>query len=318
MFDVGCSMFAPLRMNPTIAIIGAGALGGYYGARLAQHGHDIHFLLRSDYDYVREHGLCIRSIAGDFSLTPGQLRVYNDPAAMPKVDLAVVTLKSTENHHFARLIPPLLHETTAILTLQNGLGNEEDLAKLFGAQRVLGGIAFACINRTGPGVIEHLDYGHINLGEFDGSARSARADAIAALFNASGVKTTVLNDLRYGRWEKLVWNIPFNGLGAMLERTTDRLIDTDQGVAIVTAVMREVVAAAKVDGVTLPADLPAKMIHITRKVGAYRTSMQLDREAGRALEVEALIGRPLRIAQGAGAAAPLMELLYFALAAPTA
>jgi len=305
-------------MFGSIAIIGTGAVGGYYGGRLAQHGHDVHFLLRSDYNYVREHGLGVRSIAGDFSLTPQQMHVYNDSAAMLKADLVIVALKSTENHQFARLIPPLLHETTAILTLQNGLGNEEDLAQLFGARRILGGIAFTCINRTSSGMIEHLDHGLIRVGEFEGQPRSDRSAALAQMFNASGVKAQVVDDLRGGRWDKLVWNVPFNGLGALLDRTTDRLLDTPQGEAIVLAVMNEVMAAAKADGVTLAADAPAKKIALTRSMGSYRTSMQLDRQSKRHLEVEAIIGRPLRIAQAAQVGVPLMELLYLALSTPLA
>src|SRR6185295_12029170 len=99
-----------MEKNPVIAIIGAGAVGGYYGGRLAQHGHDVHFLLRSDYDTWRRDGLRVKSIDSDFTLSAEDLRIYNDPAAMPKVDLVIVTLKTTENHHLARLIPPLLHE----------------------------------------------------------------------------------------------------------------------------------------------------------------------------------------------------------------
>src|SRR5437868_3696475 len=107
-----------MNLNPSIAVVGAGAVGGYYGARLVQHGHDVHLLLRSDYDHFRAHGLQIRSVGVDFQLLPERIRVYTDPAAMPKADLVIVTLKSTENHQFPRLIPPLLHENTIILTLQ--------------------------------------------------------------------------------------------------------------------------------------------------------------------------------------------------------
>ncbi|MEA2734450.1 MAG: 2-dehydropantoate 2-reductase, partial [Humisphaera sp.] len=194
----------------SIAIIGAGALGGYYGGRLAHHGFNVHMLLRSDYDHVREHGLSVRSVSGDFRLPPDRFRVYNDPAAMPKADLVIVTLKSTENHEFQRLITPLLHEKTAILTLQNGLGNEDDLARLFGPQRVLGGIAFVCINRVAPGELRHTEAGFIRLGEFAGDVgRSERAERIVEMFNRSNVKAHVTDGpLRAARWAKLVWNIP--------------------------------------------------------------------------------------------------------------
>jgi 2-dehydropantoate 2-reductase len=305
-----------MNPNPSIAIIGAGAVGGYYGARLAQHGHDVHFLLRSDYEHVRAHGLTIRSVAGDFSLPADRIHVYDDPAAMPKVDLVLVTLKTTENHQLPRLIPPLLHEETTIVALQNGVGNEAELAQLFGASRIVGGIAFVCINRTGPGVIEHLDHGFLRFGEFalaSGASRSDRVSAIVKMFQAAGVRASAVDDLHGARWEKLVWNIPFNGLGAVLDLTTDRLIDSDAGVRLVTAVMREVIAAAAADGVRLSDDLPAEKIAVTRTMGAYRTSTQIDRATGRAIELEAIFGRPLRVAQQAGVPAPLMEFIHFAL-----
>jgi 2-dehydropantoate 2-reductase len=324
MFDVH-----PFPMSfASIAIIGAGAVGGYYGGRLAEHGREVHFLLRSDYEHVRVNGLIVRSCRGDFSLPAKTIHAYNDAAAMPKVDLVIVTLKSTENHRFRQLIAPLLREETAILTLQNGLGNEDDLAELFGAGRVVGGIAFTCINRISPGVIEHTSHGRIRLGDFkpgdldsgdfdsgdfNSPSRSARAEVLAEMFNASNVEADVLDDLRRGRWEKLVWNVPFNGLGALHDLTTDRLIDSESGVARVMALMNEVIAAARVDGVTLPGDLPEKMIATTRSAGAYRTSMQLDRQAGRSMEIEAIVGRPLQVARRGGLASPLLNSLYLAL-----
>src|SRR4051794_37703518 len=147
--------------RPTIAVVGAGALGGYYGARLAQHGHDVHFLLRGDYEAVRANGLAVRSCDGDFTLPAGQVHAHRDAARMPKADLVIVALKTTSNEQLEPLVRPLLKETSAVLTLQNGLGNEDRLAQLFGPARVLGGIAFVCINRVGPGAIDHLSHGLI-------------------------------------------------------------------------------------------------------------------------------------------------------------
>ena len=172
-----------------IAIVGAGAVGGYYGARLAQHGQEVHFLLRSDYAHVRARGLEVKSIDGDFSLGSDVIHVYDDATAMPKADLVIVTLKSNENHHLARLLPPLMHDGTTILTLQNGIGNEEHVAELFGAQRVVGGIAFVCINRTGPGRIDHRESGYVQIAEFASHGRSERVERIVAMFNASGIRT---------------------------------------------------------------------------------------------------------------------------------
>lgn len=293
-----------------IAIVGAGAVGGYYGARLAQHGHDVHFLLRGDYDAVRSRGWTVHSCDGDFTVPPEKLRVYDDPRRMPKADLVVVTLKSTANDQFERLIAPLLNDGTAVLTLQNGLGNEERLAELFGARRVLGGMAFVCINRESGGVIRHTDHGIIRLGDFTPPGRSDRAVRIAGIFNASQVKCEVLDDLRWGRWQKLTWNIPFNGLGATFDLTTDRLIGTDEGRRLVADLIREVIAAARADGVELPSSLVDTQITNTTTMGPYRSSMQVDRQEGRPMEVEAILGEPLRRAQARGVKAPILESLY--------
>lgn len=296
--------------RPKIAIVGAGAVGGYYGARLAQHGHDVHFLLRGDHDAVKRNGLVIESCDGDFALSPEVVHVYNDPRAMPRADLVVVTLKSTANDQFDALVRPLVGENTEILTLQNGLGNEDRLADLFGARRVLGGMAFVCINRAGPGVIRHTDHGIIRLGDFFHTGRSPRAERISAAFNASAIRCEVLDDLRWGRWQKLTWNIPFNGLGATFDLTTDQLIGTDEGRRLVADLIREVIAAARADGVDLPESLIETQITNTTTMGAYRSSMQVDRQEGRPMEVEAILGEPLRRARSKGVAVPILEGLY--------
>jgi len=328
----------PLPDRPRIAVVGSGAVGAYYGGRLAQHGHDVHFLVRGDFQAVKANGWTIRSCDGDFALSPGSLNVYDRPEMMPHADLVLVTLKTTSNEAFGRLIGPLLGEGTCILTIQNGLGNEDRLAQLFGAQRVLGGMAFVCINRIAPGVIHHIEHGLVRLGEFAarGAAaggRSTRAESIAALFGDAGIRCQAIDDLRRGRWEKLVWNVPFNGLGAVLDWTTDRLIATEQGRALVQGLMREVIAAARADGADLaaedgpapsadPADaaqlnaedriaaIISRQIEHTLTMGAYMTSMQIDRREGRPLEVESILGEPLRRAREARVETPLLYALY--------
>jgi 2-dehydropantoate 2-reductase len=295
--------------RPTIAVIGAGAVGGYYGARLAQHGHSVHFLLRSDYEAVCQNGLTVESCAGNFRIPAERLNVHKDAHEMPKVDQVLVALKTTANDQFEPLIGPLLKEDTAILTIQNGLGNEDRLAELFGASRILGGMAFVCINRAGPGVIRHIDHGVIRLGEFNGGP-SDRASAIAELFNASQIPCQVLADLRFGRWSKLIWNIPFNGLGAVLDLTTDRLLDNEPGMRLLTALMEEVVATTRAIGIHLPPDIIDVQIRHTRTMGAYRSSMQIDRQERRPLEVESILGEPLRQARRAGVPAPNLAMLY--------
>jgi len=296
-------------MKPTIAIIGAGAVGGYYGGRLAQHGFPVHFLFHGSYEAVRRNGLIVKSVDGDFTISPAELHAYSQADHMPKADLVIVTLKTTANHFYESLIDPLLKDQTLILTLQNGLGNEEELARLFGPARIMGGLAFVCINRMNDGSIHHLDHGHIKMGGFE-SCPPDRVREVAELFNQSRIRCTVLEDLRYGRWEKLVWNVPFNGLGATLDKTTDKLIATPQGQALVRTLMLEVIAAAAGNGIHLPPDLPDRKIDETKTMGAYRTSMQIDRQENRPLEVEAILHHSLRAAMAARVPAPCLQMLY--------
>ena len=292
-----------------IAIVGAGAVGGYYGARVAQNGHDVHFLLRSDFEAVKSKGWSIKSIAGDFDLPPDRFHAYNDPRRMPPADLIVVTLKSTSSEQFEPLIRPLLKDDSVILTLQNGLGNEERIADLFGPKRVLGGLAYVCTTRVAPGQIHHTFNGKIQLGEFTGNS-SDRPRDIAKLFEVSNVTAEVLSNFRWGKWRKLVWNVPFGGLGALLDLHTDQLLADPKGVQLVRALMQEVIDAAAALGHQMAPDLIKQMIPYTEAMGHYRSSMQVDRNESRPMEVEAILGEPLRQARQAGVQMPKLASLY--------
>lgn len=308
-------MIPSLSHRPVIAVVGSGAVGCFYGGRLAQAGHEVHFLLRSDYDAIRQNGLHIRSFEGDFTLSPDVLHIYRDPHDMPKADLVLVTLKATGNAAFESLIRPLMGTDTTLLTLQNGLGNEDELARLFGPDPVTGGMAFVCINRTAPGMIHHIDHGFLKIGEFaargvPARGKTQRMERIADLFRSAKIECHVLENLRRGRWEKLIWNIPFNGLGAVLDLATDRLIGFEAGIALITRLMQEVKAIAAADGIDLPGDIIAQQIRHTRTMGAYQSSMQIDRQQGREMEIEAILGEPLRLAAEAGVATPTLHALY--------
>src|SRR4051812_16012509 len=298
-----------MEKNPVIAVIGAGAVGAYYGGRLAQHGHDVHFLLRSDYKHVARNGWTIKSHHGDFKLPPGTMHVYDRPEKMPKADWVIVTLKATANEHLEALISPLINENTKILTMQNGLGNEERLAELFGPQRILGGLAFVCIHRLEPGVIHHIDHGYLRVGEFIENGNE-RAKEITEMFRKSKVECDVLESLKKGRWAKLVWNVPFSGLGGVLELATDELLLSREGQDLVRAIMKEVIAGARGCGVDLPENVIDLRMKETSTMGSYKSSMQIDREQRRPMEVEAILGEPVRQAALAGVAMPITAELY--------
>jgi 2-dehydropantoate 2-reductase len=286
------------------AILGTGALGGFYGARLQRAGCDVHFLLHRDYDHVRQHGLICESRDGDFTLPVVQ--AYRRAADLPPCDVTIVALKTTQNH----LLPELLPPTGLVLTLQNGLGNEAAIARVTGPDRVLGGLAFLCSNKVGPGHIRHLDYGHVALGEFATTGITDRLRAIAADFERAGIPVTLEENLAVARWRKLVWNIPYNGLSVILDAQTDELMRRPATRQLCEDIMREVVAAARATGVPLGEDTVTTMLAYTDRMKPYRTSMKIDYDEGRPLEIEAIFGEPLRAATAAGHPAPLLAMLY--------
>jgi 2-dehydropantoate 2-reductase len=298
-----------------IGILGTGALGAYYGGRLAQHGGDLHFVARSDYQRLREQGLRVQSWQGDFAIPPSELKVYSKPEAAPAVDVLLVTLKATAIDDYARLARPMVKDDTLIVCLQNGLGNEERFAQHFGGHRVAGGIAYTCINRGDDGQVLHTSHGHVRIGEF-GRPAGERLRALAAQMTASKIDVEVVDDLHHYRWDKLVWNIAFNGLGAALDLHCGALLASEAGVAMLRAVMTDTLAASAACGVTFRPDMIDYQIERTYDTGAYHTSMQLDRRAKRPMEVEAIIGEPLRRASERGAGElPRLAWLYDALRA---
>lgn len=305
-------------------------MGAYYGAMLAKAGEDVHFLFRSDYQHVVEHGLQIHSRTGSFTLRP---HAYSSPKDLGPSDLIIIALKTTANHAYRELLTPLVHQGTMILTIQNGLGNEEALAGIFPPAQVLGGLCFVCLNRTSPGVIQHIEHGLIKLGEHNRPS-TPRARDIAERFKKAGVPCQVTDDVALAHWEKLVWNVPFNGLGVAgaagydsvisgkldpqqpLSRClpTDVLLQNPGWSALVRELMLEVITIAKALGKNLPYEVADAQIARTGSMGAYWASTLIDFERGQPLELESLFLEPLRRAREAGVAAPRLQALCDVLA----
>ncbi len=291
-----------------IAVVGAGAIGCYYGAKLAHHGCDVHFLMRGDTTEIRRSGIRIRGAGKD--LRVADVHHYASTGEIGPCDLVLVAIKATANGDLLRLIPPLLHEKTMLLTLQNGFGNEEFLAENFGPERVLGGLCFVCLVRTSPGVIELYDQGHVALGEYNRLPES-RTREVAGEFKRCGVVCEVVENLALERWRKLVWNIPFNGLSIAAGGIDTAAILSDNHLRNeCLALMDEVIVAANIGGFPLPAAAALEQVKRTELMGAYKPSTLIDFEAGRPLEIEAIWGEPLRRARLAGAVTPRLEALY--------
>ncbi len=291
-----------------IAVVGAGALGLYYGALLQRSGMDVRFLLRRDFEAITRNGLKVFSINGDFYLP--HVKGYREPQEIGPVDLVLVGLKSFANDRYEDLIRPLLGERTQILTLQNGLGNEEALADLFGVERIIGGVAFLCSNRGEPGEVHHLGAGRIILGEYL-RCDNGRVEQLSEMFRKTGVDCRTTDDLKRARWEKLVWNIPFNGLCALLLQPVTSLLAYEATRTLVRDLMLEVIAAANVQGLLcpIPEGYADSMLEFTDAMGEYRPSMQIDREEGRPLEISAIFDTPLAYGTQKGIDMPRVGML---------
>ncbi|KOP22836.1 2-dehydropantoate 2-reductase [Hapalosiphon sp. MRB220] len=294
------------------AILGTGALGGFYGAKLQKAGLDVHFLLKSDYEYVSKSGLVIESKDGNFTLT--QVNAYNNVKKMPQCDVVVVALKTTQNHLLSQMLPPVIKDNGVVLILQNGLAVEEEVAKMVDNVSIIGGLCFLCSNKVGPGHIHHLDYGQITLGEYvfgyDPTGITEKMRQVANDLKHAGISIELTEDLLLGRWKKLVWNIPYNGLSVILNARTDELMSYVHTRKLVEQLMYEVALGSKSCGRIIGDSFIQTMLDYTVKMKPYRTSMKIDYDERRLLEVEAIFGNPLRKARSSGVDLPQISCIY--------
>ncbi len=288
------------------AVVGTGAIGGYYGAKIARLGREVHFLLHSDYEYVREHGLCVCSCDGDFALP--QVNAYGDASAMPKVDVVLVGLKSTNQHLLRTLLPPLLHENTLVVLIQNGIGLEADVQEWFPGQPLAAGLAFICSSKTEPGIINHQCYGSINLGNY--SCRSASLfESVLNDFIEAGIDAHEVNYAE-ARWKKAVWNMPFNGMTVALQTQTDKLLKHPATRQLIYDQMMEVIGAANALGIdTIDESFAQKMMQMTDDMVPYSPSMRLDYDFRRPMEIHYIYSRPIAEARSVGFEMPRLQML---------
>ena len=287
-------------------IIGTGAIGGYYGAKLAHAGQEVHFLLRSDYEYVTQHGLQVDSCNGSFHLP--QVNAYQSTLDMPQCDVVLVCLKSVNNAKLQSLLPPLLHANTLVVLIQNGIGVEEDVQQQFPGVQLAAGLAFICSAKTQPGVVNHQCYGSINLANY--SCRDeALIQTVVDEFRQAGIETGFV-EYNEARWKKAVWNMPFNGMTVALHTQTDQLLKNPSTRQLIREQMMEVVTAAQHLGVkNLDAAFVDKMISTTDAMTPYSPSMRLDYDFRRPMEIYYLYTRPLQIAREAGCPMPKLAML---------
>ncbi|MDX5371025.1 MAG: putative 2-dehydropantoate 2-reductase [Pseudomonadaceae bacterium] len=304
-------------VRPRIGIIGTGAIGGFYGLMLARAGHDVHFLLRSEYAAVAEHGLRLNSAQhGALQLKP---QAWNKAEEMPRCDWLLVGAKTTSNAELAPVIARVAAPGAKVVLLQNGLAVEDRLRPLLpDSLHLLGGLCFICVHRSAPGVIEHQALGAVNLGYHSGPAesqalRQALVEEGAELFRSAGIDSTAMTDLAQARWQKLVWNVPYNGLSVLLDAGTSRLMASADSRALILDLMAEVVQGAAACGHRLPEGYAEQLLGATERMPDYLPSMYHDFLHKRPLELEAIYAAPLEAAAAMGCDLPKMRMLYQAL-----
>lgn len=307
------------------AILGAGAIGGFFGGRLHLAGHEVHFVDRSQHEHLRREGFVVES--PEETWRTGPLSAAPTLGELPPVDVVLVCLKTTQTADLAAQLAPLLRPGLQVALLQNGLEGEARCAPQLPGATVLGAICFIACTKIAPGHLRHFAYQGIGLGEHAGEGRPAgrtpAVEARVADLAAAGVDAQAEPDLRLARWRKLVWNVPFNGLSTLLDASTEELLGAADNRALVSDLMDEIVAgahaecAARTPGAPdrrLPADLPARMLALTDRMPPYPTSMKVDFDHGRPLEVEAVLGEPVRAAAAAGCELPRARMLHRAVA----
>ena len=302
-----------------VALVGAGAVGGFYGGMLANSGVDLSFLFRSNYEAVRQKGLFLvhhQEDGREERVDP--LQFYQDPSAIGVCDWILVAVKSTANGKLEKILSPLVGQQTRFLTLQNGMGNVENLAHFFGHNRtILAGLCFTCINRTEANRIESLLPGYVQFGQY-GSALNQEADNLVSAFEEANIDVKRVDSLDEALWRKLCWNIPFNGLSiACGGITTDQILANPSYRTRALRLMQEIQAGALACGIEIEDSFLERQFSLTEPMGAYRPSSLIDYLAGKPVEVETIWGVPLRRALSKGVVMEELTYLHDELSALT-
>ncbi len=295
---------------PSILIIGAGAVGAFFGAALARQGAQVSVVCRSDFDAVKRTGFYVRSpLLGDHHFQPAQVFSSVDEVA-PTFDYVALSTKVLEHIDRAALIRPVVAPHTAIVLIQNGIDIEREIAGAFPDNELLSAIAFIGVGRSGSGEVHHQSAGWLTLGRYP-TGLSPAARNLAAMFEASGVRCTLTDDVVTARWQKALWNATFNPisiLGAVLD--TETMLRTERDRGFISKAMLEVAEVAAGAGHALDLAVIDKLIETTRKMPAYKTSMALDLEHGRPMEIEAILGNVVRTAREHAVSIPTLEAIY--------
>ncbi len=289
-----------------ILMVGAGAVGGFFGAHLARRHPNVSFLLRpKTLAAVRDRGLTIRSTAGSFTVHPP---AASDPRELPRPDLVILSNKAYDLDEVLAQIKPVLTDRTVILTLQNGVDIEDRIIRVLDRDQVVGGVAFIYSKIVEAGVIEHYKRGGVTIGELMGN-QSERVQAIAELFKQSALPCRLSDDIRRTKWEKMCWNCVFNPLTVVINDRVAKAIDDPEMLRLIHGIVAEVAAVAAGLKVVLDDDIADKVVQWTQEIRDIHTSMYDDWKAGRPTEIDSLNGYVVQCGRELGIPTPLNEAL---------
>ncbi len=293
-----------------ILIIGTGAIGGFYGALLAKSGADVSVVCRSDYDTVKKQGYSIQSDElGEWTFMPSQI-VKSAADFKGLADYIILCTKITPEVNRTLLIRDAVSENTCIIFIQNGVEVEQELLAVFPNNEVISGLAFICCNRVQPGVIHHLAYGKLTLGNLNSRpGKTGKAQHLCDLINQAGIESIISDNIISSRWLKCLWNVSFNPLSVLSEGlSTQEILNSQE--KLVRNIMQEVCNIAEACGHPLPTDSININIQNTYAMPPYKTSMLLDYEKHQPMEIEAILGNTVRAAQREQVACPTIDALY--------
>ena len=292
-----------------IAVMGAGGIGGCYGGLLAQAGNDVTLIARGAHlAAIKEKGLQLIQPEADFTVA---VAATDDPSQVGPVDLVIFSVKAHQNSKAVPLIEPLIGEDTTILTIQNGVESADELGQDYGAERVLPGSAYLLSNIASPGVIKQLSLvPRVAFGESNGD-RSQRAVAIRDSFCEANIEAELSDDISKALWSKLLYNSPANGMASAARLSPRDLIEYPHGAAMFRSAIQEVANVGTAYGIPFGQDdVQGAMDLITARPMGARGSMQADLEAGRPLELEAIVGSVGRIGRKVNVPTPVFDMLY--------
>ncbi len=296
----------------TIAIIGTGAIGGYYGIQLLRAHYNVNFLLNSDFEFVKKNGLTLETKDEKLQFFP--VACFKNPSDMPKCDLVIISLKTTSNYLLPNILPAVCHKNSLILNLQNGIDTHKQIFNIMPENKIFAGLCSIACNKIAPGYFKHIDFQEIHLGEFhhqeQSNTISNELKTIAEIFESAEIPIKISENIVEAQWRKLIWNITFNGLTTVLDCDTKTIMTTPHYRQRAINLLAEAINLANAVGIPVEQEFLEKMLNLTDSLRPYKPSMKLDRENNRPLELEAIYLRPMNYAHNIHFPIPEIEKLY--------